>query len=309
MSEVARRPPIPRGVVVALGVAAGLLIAALVGGRPGRDGPPLDPRSDGPLGTSALVSLIERLGSDIELSVGLPGPDDDVALVLQDSLDDEQAQKVVDWVARGGRLVVTDPSSRFTPPLAGPGIGSLIAEPIERGTCTITALDGVESVEAGNASRYEVTGAEELCLADQSSAFVVARPFGEGDVVSIGGAAALTNELLDDRDNAVLAAGLLAPQRGTTVRFVEPPLPAGGGQKSLSELVPPGVRRALAQLGIAFVVYALWRATRLGRPVREEQPVRIAGSELVSAVGRLLARTGATPEEVVSSEVHVDRSP
>lgn len=289
-------------------VAAGLLLAALVGGRPGREGPPLDPRSDAPLGTSALVTLIERLGSDVELSVGLPGPDDDVALLLEDRLDDQQAQGVADWVARGGRLVVTDPSSRFTPPLASRGIESLIAEPVERGACTISALDGVGSVEAGNAVRYEVAGADALCLADQSAAFVVARSSGAGDVVSVGGAAALTNELLDERDNAVLAAGLLAPVPGTTVRFVEPPVPAGGGQKSLAELVPPGVRRGLVQLGIAFVLYALWRATRLGQPVREEQPVRIAGSELVSAVGRLLARTGASPEEVVSSEVPIDRS-
>ena len=34
----------------------------------------------------------------------------------------------------------------------------------------------------------------------------------------------------------------------------------------------------------------LWRARRLGRPVLEPQPVQLAGSELVVAVGELLQR-------------------
>jgi hypothetical protein len=35
-------------------------------------------------------------------------------------------------------------------------------------------------------------------------------------------------------------------------------------------------------------LWVLWRARRLGRPVTEDQPVAVAGSELVAAVGRLL---------------------
>lgn len=288
----AGRIEVPRSVAVGALVGALLLLAALAGGRPGREGPPLDPRSDGPLGISALVSLLEGLGAEVELSVGLPGGDDDVVLLLSDRLDEDQAQEVVAWVQGGGRLVVTDPGSRFTPPVVGQGIESLVPGPVERDVCTIAALDGASSVDGGSAARYEVGDADEFCFADGEAAFVVSRSFGAGAVVAVGGAAVVTNDLLAERDNAVLAAGLLAPEPGVTVRFLDPPLPAGGGQQSLAELVPPGVRRALIQLGIAFVVYALWRAIRLGRPVAEEQPVRIAGSELVAAVGRLLSRTG-----------------
>jgi hypothetical protein len=53
------------------------------------------------------------------------------------------------------------------------------------------------------------------------------------------------------------------------------------------------VRRAGLQLGIAFLIYAAWRAVRLGRVVREPQPVQIAGSALVRASGRLLERARA----------------
>ena len=133
-----------------------------------------------------------------------------------------------------------------------------------------------------------------MCFGDRSDgAFVVARDEGQGTLVAIGGAAFATNELLDERDNAVLAAALLAPVAGTAVRFVDAPLPAGGGDKTLADLVPAGVKRGLLQLAVAFVLYALWRAIRLGRPVAEEQPVEVASSELVAAIGRLLSRTRA----------------
>jgi hypothetical protein len=292
MTATARVRP-PRGAVIGVLVGGGLLLAALAGGPPGRDGPPLDPRSDGPLGTSALVSLLEGLGAEVELSVGLPRPTDDVALVLEDRLDEEQTDAIVGWVRAGGTLIVTDPGSSLTPPFDGIGVSGL-SRTLEPGSCSIAALESVGDIEAGAAVRFQVGSDDQLCFGDrEDGAFVVTRTAGRGDVVAVGGAAFVTNELLDERDNAVLAAALLAPARGTAVRFVDAPVPAGGGDKTLGDLVPAGVERGLLQLAIAFVVYAAWRAIRLGQPVVEDQPVEVAGSELVAAVGRLLARTHA----------------
>jgi hypothetical protein len=279
--------------VIGVLVAAGLLLAALAGGRPGRDGPPLDPRSDGPLGTSALVSLLQGLGAHVQLSVGLPDAADDVALLLQDRLDEDQATEVGNWVRAGGVLVVTDPSSAFTPVFDVAGVAEQ-SQVLQPGTCTITALDGVGEVEGGAAVSFEIGSDDQLCFGDRrDGAFVLAKDEGQGTLVAVGGAAFATNELLDERDNAVLAAALLAPTSGTTVRFVDAPLPAGGGDKTLADLVPAGVKRGLLQLAVAFVLYALWRAIRLGRPVAEDQPVEVASSELVAAIGRLLGRTRA----------------
>jgi hypothetical protein len=88
----------------------------------------------------------------------------------------------------------------------------------------------------------------------------------------------------------VLLASLLAPSPGGgQVWVLRPPLP-GGGTAGLGDLVAPRVRLALWQLAVAFVVLALWRARRLGRPVAEPQPVQVPGSELVVAVGNLLQR-------------------
>jgi hypothetical protein len=283
-----RRPT--RGALVAIGLGAVAILGALAIGRPGQDGPPLDPRSDGALGTSALVALLDELGAEVDLSVGLPGPSDEIALLLQDRLDEDQRASLQDWVSAGGTLVVTDPLSPLTPNVADSGwLPS--EDALAPGRCTIEALDGIGEVEAGAASRFEADDGDDVCFADDDGAFVVARSLGAGDVVGIGGAAFATNELLDEADNAVLAANLLVPQAAVTVRFVEAPIPAGGGDQTLTDLVPAGVKRALLQLGIAFVLYAVWRAIRLGQPVAETQPVQLAGSELVSAVGRLLART------------------
>jgi hypothetical protein len=89
-----------------------------------------------------------------------------------------------------------------------------------------------------------------------------------------------------------VAAALLAPQPGTRLVVLEPgPLATPGGGRSLLELIAPGVKAALIQLALAFGVYVLWRARRLGRPVLEPQPVAVAGSELVAATGSLLDRT------------------
>ena len=276
-----------RGTLVTGAIGIGLLGVLFLQGSP-EDHPALDPRSDEPDGTSALVALLEELGTEVELSVGLPATRDDVALVLSDRLDDAQTEDVLAWTRAGGTLVVTDPASSLSPPaFPAPSSGE---EPVSRGICTIGALEGVDEVDAGVAHRYDTGQAHSSCLGSRDFAFVVARDEGQGDVVAIGGPDFATNERLGQVDNAVLAAALLAPSRGTTVRFVDAPLPAGGGDKTLADLVSDGVRRGGLQLGIAFLVYAAWRAVRLGRPVLETQPVEIAGSELVGAAGQLLER-------------------
>ena len=238
------------------------------------------------------MRLLGEVGADVDLAVGLPGPADDVALLLRDRLDDEQARALAAWVRAGGTLVVTDPGSRLVPPAKG--AGSLEGdEVLTPGVCDIDAVADVGEVDAGPAARYVTADGSGSCFGTASSAFVVTGPVGAGHVVAVGGAAFVTNERLAARDNAVLAVALLAPRPGLVVRVVDPPLPVGGGDESLYDLISDGVRRLGVQLGVAFVLYALWRAIRFGRPVDEAQPVEIAGAELVSATGRLLERTRA----------------
>jgi hypothetical protein len=291
-SAATRRAPSRRGAVLVGLIAVGLLVTAVFVGRPPQDGEPLDPRSDGPLGTSALVELLRRLDATVELSVGLPGDTDDVALVLRDELTDAQRDDLLAWARDGGRVVVASPGP-LTPDTVAGALLDLGVLDVEPGRCTISALAGIGVLEPGGGSRLEPPPGSDVCYADDAGAYVVARPEGAGVVVSIGGPGFAVNDRLDQADNAAFAAALLAPEPGTAVRFVDPPVPAGGGDRTLLELIPAGLGRALLQLGVAFVLYALWRAIRLGKPVVEHRPVRVAGSEIVGAVGRLLARTRA----------------
>jgi hypothetical protein len=169
---------------------------------------------------------------------------------------------------------------------------------VAAGTCDIDALDDSDTDAIsvlGGTVRYDVASGAESCFGNADEAYIVAEDQGAGTIVAIGGSGILLNATLDEADNAPVIAALIAPQPGRLVVF-DPYLRAGGPAgdgEGLNDLISPGVKRALVQLGIAFLVYALWKARRLGRPVDEPQPVSVAGSELVSAVGGLLQRSGS----------------
>jgi hypothetical protein len=159
-------------------------------------------------------------------------------------------------------------------------------------------LDGADQISIGGTfafdaapATFEVGENDESCFGDGDRALIVAQPAGRGTIVSIGDADLFTNQNLDEDDNAVVVAALLAPEPGTTVRFLEAPFQVR--DRTLTDLIPDNVVRAFLQVLVAFVLYALWRGRRLGRPVAETQPVEVAGSELVAAVGGLLEVTRA----------------
>ena len=292
------RSPVRRAlpwVAVVLGVA--LVVA--VAGRGAEEGNPLDPASPGPLGTKGLVEVLRGLGGRVTVSAGQPGTGTDTALLLSDDLTPQRRQGLLDWVRRGGTLVVADPSSGVTrvEPVGSTRFGLLDAE-IER-RCAVPALRDAERVAAPGGVVFEIPegqgapgnrpGATQACFPRNDGAWLLVQPLGGGTVVRLGGASALVNQELGEADNAILLASLLVPVEGTAVQVLQPPLP-GGGTAGLGDLIAPRVRLALWQLVLAFVLLALWRARRLGRPVAEPQPVQLPGAELVVAVGNLLQR-------------------
>jgi Domain of unknown function (DUF4350) len=297
-------PGVRMWIVAALGLVLTVAAVLAIGRR--SDGQPLDPRSHDRLGTSALAALAGELGADVSIAEGLPelgrggdaGGGPDVIVLLSDVLTAAQSDALDAWVEDGGRLVVTDPGSGFTPLAVG---GFEVMEQLgtagmnER--CEIDALDGidVESVEPRNGGLlYEVElGAQGCVDGPPGTAFLVADDRGDGTVVAFGGSGLVVNAALADGENAAVVAALVAPEPGTEVVVLRPGTFAAGtgGDRSLFELVPDGVKRALVALAAAFTIYAVWRARRLGRPVSEPQPVAVAGSELVAAVGNLLDRT------------------
>ncbi|HET6953325.1 MAG TPA: DUF4350 domain-containing protein [Acidimicrobiales bacterium] len=302
-----------------IGGAAVLLtvLGILAVGAPGGD-TPLSPTSDERLGTSALVALAGELGADVTTSDRLPeldgpGPRPEVMVLLRDVLGDGQRDAVDAWIDGGGRLIVTDPSSPYAPEVVDDFSETSDLGPRRTldGDCEIGALDAVEvaGVEPHNGGLlFHPGSAGRTCLSDATgAAFLVATDRGGGTVLAMGGSGLVVNEALAGGENAAVVAAVVAPTPGTRVVVLEPGALAGsgGGGRTLGDLVSPAVKAALAQLGIACVVFALWRARRLGRPVAEPQPVALAGSELVAAVGTLYNRTGAPAHaaEVLRAEL------
>lgn len=272
-------------------IGLGVLVLVIVTDRP-PGGPPLDPRSTGDLGTKALVDVLTEFGAETEVIEDIPGEGVTAALVLEDRYEDEDRDRVLDWVGEGGVLVVADQASPLQSDYVGPTDISFTNPSIAR-RCSLQGLEEVGRISAPWGSVHEVPDDAVGCFTRNEGAWLIAREEGEGTVVTLGGPLTLTNGSLGEWDNALLAVALLAPDPDEArVAILGPPRP-GEGDATLIDLIATPVKLAFVQLLIAFGVVVAWRARRLGRPVVEPQPVELPGSELVVAVGNLLQSTDA----------------
>jgi len=299
------------GVTIVLLVAVAVAMMLLLRAEPSAE--PFDPRSGASSGTRGLVILLQRQGADVDIveSVPRPGADRRV-LVLQDRLNDGQRQELVRFVEAGGVVVMADPTSELAgavPRTSPVGDGSLprvrdieqeIVVPV--GECDVPALVGLRGVFVREGVLFHGDDTERRCFAEVDArgdheAFVVVRTRGAGIIVQLGDNELFTNRLLRYADNGPLAAALLAPTTDSRVSILmgsgavaESATISTDGDDTLSDLVRPGVWMAFVQLALAFIAFAVARAVRPGRPVREPDQVPIAGSELVVATGALMHR-------------------
>lgn len=254
---------------------------------------PLAPDSTSGSGMRALVLLAESFGADVDVIDGAPGDDRTVAFMPADRFGRSDTSDMRRWIRRGGILVVADPQSSFVPDLGGLlGSGVVQDSTLEAGTCSIGALSKAQTVRVDDAFLFRPPTVSTRCFTQGGDALIVAIPEGNGTIVAVGGSSLFQNSHLDDADNAVVAVSLLAPKQGTKVAFVRGPS-FGAGDETLWGLIRPGIRYGLLQIAIAFLLFAIWRGRRLGRPVLEIPRIEIEGSEFVEAVGHLLERTNS----------------
>ncbi len=296
-----------------VGITALLLVVAAVGMllllRAQPDPEPFDPRSGAASGTRGLVVLLEHEGATVDIVRAVPpvGSQQRV-LVLEDRLNDRQRRDLLAFAESGGVVIVADPNSALTgevgatstvtdqvPSFDDNDVNSQINVPL--GECTIAAFDRLRGVFVRTGVRFrDVSATAPACFGNQSGSFAVVASRGAGLIVQLGDNELFTNSLLRYADNGPLATALLAPVDGARVDILlgqeaaKTVADIGSGERTLSDLVRPGVWMALTQLAIAFVVFATARAIRPGRPVREPEQVPIAGSALVVATGNLMQR-------------------
>lgn len=297
-----------------VGMTALLLVVAAVGMmlliRAQPSPQPFDPRSESGTGTRGLVVLLEQQGAAVDIVHSAPSAESGGrVLVLQDRLNDGQRRDLLAFVDAGGIAIVADHDSTLISGLRTSGTisGDLPSnlnndnsvDPqinVPLATCDVGSLDHLRGVYSPDGVRFATQGADRGCFQNTNGAFVLVHAQGMGFIVQLGDNRPFTNEYLRYADNGPLATALLAPSGDSRVSILlgakAPKTVAdiGTGDKTLSDLVRPGVWMAIAQLALAFIVFAIARAIRPGRPVREPEQVPIAGSELVVATGNLMQR-------------------
>lgn len=290
-------------VLIVVGIAAVMLL--VLRARSGTE--PLDPESGRPDGTRGMVELLRQHGVTVDVVDAPPAAGDPArVLILDDRLDDGERAALDEWIRAGGIAVVADVRSPLIADLAATPVhaaglppaqaSAVVQANVTRHTCTIGALAALRGVFVRDGMLFEPATGDGRCFADDDGAFVVSQARGDGALVAVGDNEIWTNALLRYADNAPLATALLAPQAGGAVHLLVGTGPGhgladvGSGDQTLTDLVRPGVWMALVQFALAFVVFAVARGIRPGRPVDEPLPAPVEGSELVVATGQLMHR-------------------
>lgn len=278
-----------RVLLVAASLAA-LGAAVLLAGPP-RSELPLDPDGVGAQGLGAMVAMLEDL--NVEVTVRVQPPEDTTprALVAVDRLDAATRTAWQEWVAAGGTLVLADPTSPLSE-LSQLGSDRFLGREQRVSRCRL--LPEGTTVRQGAWDGLEVPDDAQGCfpVGDDGAAWMVVAPQGDGLLVALGSAEPLTNGLIDQADNAVVAAVLLGPAPGDRLVIVPRDPTAGAGQGGLLALIPDRVWGAVALVVLALGLAVLWQGRRDGAVVTERLPPVLPSAELTRSIAGLLQRAG-----------------
>lgn len=286
------RGPLLLAALVILVVSATVLITG------GRDSGELDPRGVDPAGSRALAELLRREGIDVTLATSDEAarlaveadPEHTTLLVpFPERLTDEQSAAAA--VLRPARTVLIGPEDET---LALFGLDVDDAGVVDRTDleplCDLPAATLAGDADLGGTGyRTNAPGAARCYPAEGAPSLVVLprTPDGTDDAVLLGTGDPLRNDRLDAHGNASLTMQLLGAHP-TLVWY----LPDGSDHddEGLISLLPPGWRFGILQFGIAVVLFALYRARRLGPVVPEPLPVVVRATETAEGRARLYHR-------------------
>ncbi|GAA3489155.1 DUF4350 domain-containing protein [Streptomyces cremeus] len=304
-----------RGPLLALALIllTGIVLAAL---QSGSRHDALDPRSAAPAGTRAVAELLKERGVPTRVVTTLAeatttaGPDTTLLVTSPNLLTAAQQRRLHQATSpSGGRTVLIAPSSTALSALA-PGVRvAPQPAPVEAlaPRCTLPAATAAGPADLGGhlyspTASLPGSGRPDACYpVDGRASLLRLNTPADGDTVLLGAPDFLLNESLAQQGNASLALQLLGSRPRLTwyLPSLDDPSATGGRPASddttggfLSQ-VPPGWIWGTAQLALAALLAALWRARRLGPLVTERLPVAIRASETTEGRARLYRRANA----------------
>ncbi len=277
-------------------VGAAVLLAALVLGAlaGGSTTGALDPRAVDPDGSRAVAELLRDRGVEVEVATsiaeaGSAGAGTTLLVTVPDLVIGARAKTLRDGDADLVLLTPSNPASFVD----GVRVVDSASHDERDPQCELQSATLAGRADAGGAT-YDADQAEDadpwLCYPEEGEASLVQVRDGSRTITIVGNPDPLTNRRLGSTGNAALALNLL----GENPRLVWylPSLGDVPEGEALSpyELVPDGVWWGFLQAMIALVLFALWRARRLGPVVTERLPVIVRAAEAVEGRARLYRR-------------------
>lgn len=280
-----------RGVLLVV-LALAALALALAALRPGGTAQDLDPTSPSDGGTRALAEILKQRGVRLDVArragdaAARATPGGTLVVTRTDRLTPTDLGTLQETTAN---LVLVAPDRHALESLA-PGVRR--AEPSFEETdvpgCALPAAVAAGRVEFGQAQTYEVPSGATRCYVGDRFPRLVEVADGGRTVTVLGSAAPLVNRSLAEEGNAALAMNLVGARPHVVWLIPDLPEPgAEGGERSLGDLLPFGVKLFFLELIVAVALAALWRSRRLGPVVAEALPVVVRSAETVEGRSRL----------------------
>jgi hypothetical protein len=301
MSSVAAEAPLDVGQLwhaarlpVAIAVAA-LALVGVLAAVTASNVVPLDPRSTAPTGTHALSVLLHDRG----VTVGVPGTVGDlvagaaagnetIVLAEPGGLSDAVLHSLA--ASPATVLLIGAQARELAAFSVAASVDNLVSDDILTPGCPLPAAVTAGSVRLDGLVYAARPGATACYRDGHDAALLSASRSGGGRTFVIGNGGLLSNAHLAAQGNAALGLGLLdgAPRLAWVPPGALGGALAAGDRRGLVSLLPGGLDWGLVQLLVALVLFALWRARRLGRPVVEPLPVVVRAAETVEGNARLL---------------------
>ena len=271
--------------LVVLAVIAGVG-AYLTAPRPGAR---MDPKSTGPDGAHALVTLLRDGGVEVVVADSIadvehaarPGT---LILVAQSQYLTDDA--LLDRLAKApGDLLLVEPTVRtreaLMPGLRMSSTSTFDVEP----NCTLREANRAGTVRFGPSDTYQAKDGR--AMTSCYGGVLIRFRDGGRTVTAVGSTDFMTNGGLLEAGNAALAMNL-AGDRPRVIWYAPHRVEGeNSAPTSLFDMVPENVTWIVWQLCLVVLLVALWKGRRPGPLVAEQLPVVVRASETVEGRGRL----------------------
>jgi hypothetical protein len=271
--------------LVVLAVIAGVG-AYLTAPRPGAR---MDPKSTGPDGAHALVTLLRDGGVEVVVADSIadvehaarPGT---LILVAQSQYLTDDA--LLDRLAKApGDLLLVEPTVRtreaLMPGLRMSSTSTFDVEP----NCTLREANRAGTVRFGPSDTYRAKDGR--AMTSCYGGVLIRFRDGGRTVTAVGSTDFMTNGGLLEAGNAALAMNL-AGDRPRVIWYAPHRVEGeNSAPTSLFDMIPENVTWIVWQLCLVVLLVALWKGRRPGPLVAEQLPVVVRASETVEGRGRL----------------------